>query len=722
MSNMSNMTNSCDAQPDDDRSQTLVIEPHATPGSGTATATAPAPLRFTVMDELGRGGMGAVYRARDEDLGREVAVKVARGAVDPERAARFLAEARITGQLQHPNIVPVHGCGIDTGGRPWFSMTLVHGRELSEIIARRAEDPVMAQEWPLSRLVAVLVQACNGVAFAHSRGVVHRDLKPANMMLGGFGEVLVMDWGLGCRSVTPGTDEGSWAGAPSLTRDGTIAGTPSYMPPEQARGERDRIGPRSDVYALGSVLFEFLTGHPPHRGDTAEEVVRQAQVGTIVWPARHLQGAAIPRDLAAVAGRALQYETGARYPSVEAFRDDLQRWLDRRPVEAAASGWWGAFGKLIQRHRVSSAVIGVALCAVLMSLAATVVVSMRERSRTEFAVATADAERERAERGRKREMTINAGAERHSRESARGLAIALMAQADALVARGRLPAAAHLLDSVPTDQREWVWRHLRLTASGRGESAAAVASGTQLLAAPVGFAVSEPHGALHWIGLDGAIVRTLDLGRPVQAVGSDGEHLAVAFVGGNVRIVNAEDGRILSEHLGLGTVMRCVPLNETSVLVGDGHTVSRIGGEPTSWPGSVFMALGGNLAICDGASISMLGSGPIRNVGGTVVALGVSRDGRCVAAATATMVRWWSPEIPAGSVLPAPGIGVVAPRHDLVVVADGDGTVTWWDPGLGVPVLRRSLPGRGIPTLAWSSDSSAVAACAADGTVRIWRQ
>jgi hypothetical protein len=690
-----------------------------TVGGSLGPGSAPVGQRLTVLDELGRGGMGVVYRARDEDLGREVAVKVARGADDPQRAARFLAEARTTGQLEHPNIVPVHGCGLDNAGRPWFSMTLVRGRELADILAQRLTDPAMLRAWPLPRLVAILVQACHGVAFAHSRGVIHRDLKPANLMLGSFGEVLVMDWGLGCRHAGQVAEDSPWEHGPAVSRDGTVAGTPSYMPPEQARGERDSISPRSDVYALGALLYELLTGHPPHRGATAEEVVRQAQTGTILWPARHCLGGAIPRDLAAVAKRALTADPAHRYPSVEAFRDDLQRWLDHRPVEAAAGGWLAVVGKLVRRHQLTSAVALAALVILVGLLVYGQILHRYEQSRVSAALATAETERSRADQGRRQVIQATASAEREGRTSARGLALALIAQADALVARGQRSAAAGLLERVPADQRDWVWRHVRQAASGRGEAATGAPAGSVLVAAPTGVVVVEPGGRLRWLAADGAVVRSVELDRPVVASGSDGQRLVVALAGGGVRILAAANGAAERDLLGLGMVSRVQPLGD-QVLVGDALGWRQIGGSGR-WSAGPASALGQGWLVGQGSTLHSNGSANGRELGITIIAVGQSWDGSLHAAATATTVRWWSPATPMGGILAADGVGALAPGNGLVVTGEADGTVTWWDPDLGLPVLRRMLPGRGLPSLVWTADGRALSACAVDGSVRIWR-
>ncbi len=224
--------------------------------------TAPAPPlgRFVDLGLLGEGGMGEVRRVRDPALGRAVALKILRRALNDGARARFLEEARVNAQLQHPSIVPVHELGTLPDGRPWFTMREVQGRTLAELIAAGTER---------RRLLDALLRACEAVAYAHARGVVHRDLKPSNVMVGDFGEVFVLDWGIakvlgGVEAPATLRDEG---GEQGWTRHGSVMGTPVYMAPEQAEGAPERIGPTTDVWGLGAVLYEILAGRPPLQGD-----------------------------------------------------------------------------------------------------------------------------------------------------------------------------------------------------------------------------------------------------------------------------------------------------------------------------------------------------------------------------------------------------------------------------------------------------------------------
>ncbi|HZZ79715.1 MAG TPA: serine/threonine-protein kinase, partial [Gemmataceae bacterium] len=263
--------------------------------------------RYFVEGELARGGMGAVMRAVDCDIRREVAVKYLLDQSDDKKKIRFVEEAQITGQLEHPNIVPIHELGVDAEKRIFFSMKMVKGRSLADIVkALRDGETDAAKAFSLSKLLAIFVNICNALAYAHARGVVHRDLKPANIMVGDFGEVYVMDWGLAKVLRTAGTKTGNapvlavpvattaeafdFSAVPmatplspndsartsgsgkvvtsrdsetDLTQAGSVLGTPVYMPPEQAAGKLDQIDERSDIYSLGAILYELLAWQPP---------------------------------------------------------------------------------------------------------------------------------------------------------------------------------------------------------------------------------------------------------------------------------------------------------------------------------------------------------------------------------------------------------------------------------------------------------------------------
>ncbi|MBI4567987.1 MAG: serine/threonine protein kinase, partial [Planctomycetes bacterium] len=258
------------------------VESVACPGCGTEIPVKKAEQRkYVVEGRLGHGGMGEVLSARDPALDRSVAVKLSLYE-DRRRVRRFVHEAQVTAQLEHPNIIPVHEVGVTEKGRAYFAMKRVAGQTLGDVLhAVFRDDEEAAAKWPLPRLIEVFLKVCDGMAFAHSRRVIHRDLKPSNIMVGEFGEVLVMDWGL-ARVLDEKADEAleeavrtvrTQEGA-SRTQDGI--GTPSYMPPEQADPARaDEVDERADIYALGAVLYEMLCGQPPFTWKTTEEIVEK---------------------------------------------------------------------------------------------------------------------------------------------------------------------------------------------------------------------------------------------------------------------------------------------------------------------------------------------------------------------------------------------------------------------------------------------------------------
>ncbi|MHC5081750.1 MAG: serine/threonine-protein kinase, partial [Planctomycetota bacterium] len=234
--------------------------------------------------------MGAVIEAKDPDLRREVAVKVLLPDARNDEAvvARFVEEAQVQGQLSHPNVCPIYVIGRDRDGSPYFAMKRVRGKSLSDVI----EDYHERGEPTLSRLIEIFLKVCDAMGFAHSRGVIHRDLKPANVMVGEFGEVLVMDWGLAKiagredtreRQLTVKTDRSEGEAGSLVTLDGDVVGTPAYMPPEQADGKIQKMNERSDIYSLGAILYEILAGVPPFSG-APYSVLFQVIEGKVVPP------------------------------------------------------------------------------------------------------------------------------------------------------------------------------------------------------------------------------------------------------------------------------------------------------------------------------------------------------------------------------------------------------------------------------------------------------
>lgn len=302
--------------------------------------------RYEVLERLGRGGMGGVYRVEDRLLGRQVALKVVHDALPPDVAERMLREARILARLEHPGIVPIHDAGRLPDGRLYCMMKLVEGRRL---------DTLGGDALPVTDRVRILMRVCETVAFAHSQGVLHRDLKPENVMVGEFGEVLVLDWGVAKASALPGGPEASSLAADSqytpesgsgssvATACGAIIGTTAYMSPEQSRGEAARLDERSDVYGLGGVLYYLLTGRAPHADG--------GSAGAIVPP--RVRNRSIARALESVCLRALEADPQRRYASARAMHDDLGRYLLGQRVSAHRESLVEQVERFAWRHRTA---------------------------------------------------------------------------------------------------------------------------------------------------------------------------------------------------------------------------------------------------------------------------------------------------------------------------------------------------------------------------------
>jgi eukaryotic-like serine/threonine-protein kinase len=277
--------------------------------------------RFELLEELGRGGMGVVYRARQTDLGREVAIKMilSNRLASREDVRRFRVEARTAASITHPNVVGIHEVG-EHRGQSFFTMDYVRGPSLANKVSRGPLDPHEA-----ARLLAKLARA---VHHLHENGIVHRDLKPSNVLVDEQGEPRLTDFGLA--KLFEGTDD--------QTRTGTILGTASYMAPEQAAGRLDRVGPRTDVYGLGAILYELLTGRPPFREEHPLDTLVQVLEGEPERPTR--LNPLVPADLETICRQCLEKEPDQRYASAAALADDLEHFLREEPIEAGSEPIW----------------------------------------------------------------------------------------------------------------------------------------------------------------------------------------------------------------------------------------------------------------------------------------------------------------------------------------------------------------------------------------------
>lgn len=339
-----------------EKAETVVFEPPS--GEAAGRSSRAAGERLEIQAEIARGGMGAVFKGRDVDLGREVAVKVLLETHQgkTELLQRFVEEAQIHGQLQHPGVAPVYELGQFQDQSPYFTMKLVQGETLARLLAQR-KDPSEER----SRFLAIFEQVCQTLAYAHARGVIHRDLKPANIMVGAFGEVQVMDWGLGKVLAETGSAISSASSSPaevirtsrsgrspdsslldSQTQAGSILGTLAYMPPEQALGDIDRMDARADVFALGAILCEILTGFPPYTAKDRTELWRQASECDLADALARLDGSGTDDELSELARSALALkpedrpaDAGALASRLIVYRDGVEKRLRQAELAGA---------------------------------------------------------------------------------------------------------------------------------------------------------------------------------------------------------------------------------------------------------------------------------------------------------------------------------------------------------------------------------------------------
>ncbi len=399
---------------------------------------------YELREEIGRGGMGVVFRARDQALAREVAVKLLLDgyASDSALARRFVEEAQITGQLQHPGIPAVHQTGTTPDGRPFLAMKLVKGRTLADLLADRP-DPAADR----SRFLAIFEHVCHAVGYAHAHDVIHRDLKPSNIMVGAFDEVQVMDWGLAkvvnkeAAPLAPATADpereitrteiGPRRHAELATQAGSLLGTPAFMSPEQAGGEADRIGPRSDVFGLGAILCVLLTGEPPYRGPGGEAIRLQAIRGQLGDAFARLDACGAEPELVALAKRCLadlaeRPANGAEVAdAVARLRTAAEERARRAELERAAAEV--RIAEQRKRRRVWYALAAV----FFLSAVASVLLAVRARQ----AEARALTERDLKEKARE-EAVANEEKARGA-EAARRLELGRTAAAAAQLAAGR---------------------------------------------------------------------------------------------------------------------------------------------------------------------------------------------------------------------------------------------------------------------------------------------
>jgi serine/threonine-protein kinase len=359
--------------------------------------------RYRVLRPHAKGGLGEVFVALDQELNREVALKEIqeKRSDDPQSRGRFLLEAEITGGLEHPGVVPVYGLGQYADGRPYYAMRLIRGESLQAAIRRyheagdkasgksqspgvgekieekdRGADAPRSLEFELRALLTRFVAVCNTIAYAHSRGVLHRDIKPSNIMLGKYGETLVIDWGLakavGRPDVVSTVEEVSLRPASgsglAATQAGSAVGTPAFMSPEQAAGKRELVGPSSDVYGLGATLYVMLTGHAPFRGSEVADIVARVQRGE--WRRPRDVNPQTPFGLDAICRKAMALSPADRYATALELAADVEHWLADEPISASSEPRGVRLGRWMRRHRAGVVGAVAALIAAVLCLGA----------------------------------------------------------------------------------------------------------------------------------------------------------------------------------------------------------------------------------------------------------------------------------------------------------------------------------------------------------------
>jgi len=340
-------------------------------GMGLSQEIKDCPQRYDEGEFLASGGMKRICVSTDQMTGRPVAKAMLKDNSDTVRVEKFFHEARICASLEHPNIVPVYDIGYDENELPFFTMKLIHGKTLNELIKAKSASR--------TELLEAYVKICDAMAYAHSRGVIHRDLKPDNIQISSFGEVLVCDWGLARRGgkEIELEDEMESPSAP-VTYDGMVQGTPGYMSPEQARGEKESIDHHSDIYSLGSILFFILTGKPPYNEINPKDTLSKTAKGDFSTPEK--VDPSIPSALSAVCLKAMSFDINNRYESAENLRDDILKYLHGYATSAEEIGTWGLFRLLLARNRmITLTVVSSLIIIVALSIWFVISISMREQ-------------------------------------------------------------------------------------------------------------------------------------------------------------------------------------------------------------------------------------------------------------------------------------------------------------------------------------------------------